>query len=254
MIEDLSQAKRKYFASLRQPKRRRELGLFAIEGAKAVVELSGVFKMVALAAAAKWLEANGDNAARSEAVYKASTADMGRMTALSTPPEVIALFEMPSRCLDLKSLQGRLVVALDRVQDPGNLGTIIRACDWFGVDTILCSADTVDVYNPKVIQATMGAIGRVEVHYVDLPATLRQLSMPVYGTFLDGQDIYASRLATAGVIVMGNEGQGISPEVAACVTDRLYIPPYPRDRSHVESLNVSMATAITLSLFRSNNS
>lgn len=251
MIEDLSQAKRKYFAALRQSKRRRELGLFAIEGAKAVRELSGLYKMVALAATAKWLESNGDTAMGAAAVYKASVADMERMSALSTAPEVIAFFEMPRRNFDIRSLQGKLVVALDRVQDPGNLGTIIRACDWFGVDTILCSNDTVDVYNPKVIQATMGAIGRVEVHYVDLPSTLRKLSMPVYGTFLDGQNIYTGKLSNTGVIVMGNEGQGISPEVAACVTDKLFIPPHPCDRAHVESLNVSMATAITLALFRS---
>lgn len=251
MIEDLSQAKRKYFASLRQAKRRREAGLFAIEGVKAVGELSGLFRMVALVATARRLEADPALAALAPAVYKASSADMERMTSLSTAPDVMAFFEIPAMELDIDSLQGRLIVALDCVQDPGNLGTIIRACDWFGVDTILCSADTVDLYNPKVIQSTMGAIGRVAVHYVDLTAVLPQLSMPVYGTFLEGENIYRRELTRSGVVVMGNEGRGIRPELATLVTDKLFIPPYPADREHVESLNVSMATAITLSQFRS---
>lgn len=159
---------------------------------------------------------------------------------------------MPEPELDMAILSRQLVVALDGVQDPGNLGTIIRACDWFGVTTILCSRDTVDAFNPKVIQSTMGAIGRVKLHYVDLPAIISQLpdTTPLIGTFLDGENIYATKLPQSGMIVMGNEGHGISAEVAELINCRLYIPPYPADASHVESLNVAMATAITLAEFR----
>ena len=141
---------------------------------------------------------------------------------------------------------------LDGIQDPGNLGTILRVADWFGIHTVLASDDTVDVFSPKVLQATMGALARVKVVYCPLSATLSVLAntMPVYGTFLDGDNIYQAQLSAAGVIVMGNEGNGISPEVAAAVTRRLRIPSFPEGAPAVESLNVGTAAAVTVAEFR----
>ena len=145
------------------------------------------------------------------------------------------------------------LMVLDNLQDPGNLGTIIRLADWFGITDIVCSADSADCFNPKVIQATMGAIIRVRVHYTDLSQWLAQQKergVNIYGTFLDGENIYKTEKGSCGVIVMGNEGQGISPQCEQSVTHRLYIPPYPADRCGSESLNVAIATAITCSEFR----
>ena len=146
------------------------------------------------------------------------------------------------------------MVALDGVQDPGNLGTIIRTCDWFGVHRLVCSKDTADCYNPKVVQATMGALARVRVEYVNLPAWLRQQHVPVYGTLLDGLNLYDQAAIPArqeGIIVMGNEGNGISEAVRPLITHPLYIPSAEPDR--VESLNVAIATAVTLAEFRRPN-
>ena len=147
----------------------------------------------------------------------------------------------------------RLSLALDGVQNPGNLGTIIRLADWFGISDIYCSADTADCYNPKVVQATMGAILRVKVHYLQLADFLKKTAAnktPVYGTMLDGVNIYQSELTPAGVIVMGNEGKGVSDECARSFTHRLLIPSYPPERQGSESLNVAMATGIVCSEFR----
>ena len=144
-------------------------------------------------------------------------------------------------------------LALDGIQDPGNLGTICRIADWFGIGHILCSPDTVDILNPKAVQATMGAISRVKVHYLPLAPYLKEChaaEMPVYGTFLDAPNIYQSQLSTNGIIVMGNEGKGISPDIEVLVNKRLYIPNYPSDRPTTDSLNVAVATAITCSEFR----
>ena len=151
-----------------------------------------------------------------------------------------------------KELKGKLTLALDSVQDPGNLGTIIRIADWFGIETIICSHETADVYNPKVVQATMGSIARVKVIYTDLQNTLKHLSesLPIYGTFLNGDNIYKSNLSNDGVIVMGNEGRGISKEVAKVITNRILIPNYPEGRKCADSLNVAIATAITCAEFR----
>ena len=161
--------------------------------------------------------------------------------------------EIPHYDLSKANPKKNLVLALDRVQNPGNLGTIIRLADWFGITDIVCSADSADCFNPKVIQATMGAIIRVRVHYTSLPQWLEQQKdkgVSIYGTFLDGENIYKTEKGSCGVIVMGNEGQGISPECEKSVTHRLYIPPYPADCAGSESLNVAIATAITCSEFR----
>ncbi len=248
---ELTNAIRKMVASLDERKHRRREGAFMAEGTKCVLDTLDHFTVRYLIATYEWITENGASVTGLP-VIQATARDMERMSHLSAASDVLAVYEIPRQSADLSSLQGTLTVALDTVQDPGNLGTIVRTCDWFGISHILASADTADVYAPKVVQATMGAISRVTVHYCDLPSAISELrqSMPVYGTFLDGDNIYTSHLSPTGIIVMGNEGRGISSGVAPLVTDRLLIPSYPPDVPTSESLNVSIATAITLSEFR----
>jgi TrmH family RNA methyltransferase len=153
----------------------------------------------------------------------------------------------------METCHQKLILALDGVQDPGNLGTICRLADWFGIEDIICSTETADIFNPKAIQATMGAIARVRIHYTNLTEFLTEVASQdtrIYGTFLDGKNIYERELTPHGIIVMGNEGKGISPDIEALVTDKLFIPNYPSDRPTTESLNVAVATAITCAEFR----
>jgi TrmH family RNA methyltransferase len=180
--------------------------------------------------------------------------DMERISQLKTASDTLAIVEQPKYRLDIETERESLILALDGVQNPGNLGTIIRLADWFGVKDIICSKECADCYNPKVIQATMGAILRVRVHYVDdLAKTLlkaKDCGMPIYGTLLDGDNIYSAELKNRGIIVMGNEGRGLSDECRETLTDKLLIPPYPANCPTSESLNVAMATGIILSEFR----
>lgn len=247
---ELTKARRKEIASLADAKGRRKLGAFMAEGTKCVLDTLGAFNLRLLVATPEWIATNPVDGA----VVPANRGVIGEMSSMSLAPDVIAVYDLPEPpAFSPEALAGQLVVALDRVQDPGNLGTIMRTADWMGVTTVLASADTVDCFNPKAVQATMGAISRVRVIYGDLPAMLEavQASMPVYGTFLGGENIYSSPLSAGGVVVMGNEGRGISDAVAARVSHRLLIPSYPPDRPTSESLNVATATAIVLSQFRS---
>lgn len=211
-------------------------GLFVCEGVKLIDELRGS----SLTIRALFSTAYHDRA------EKITANEMSRISALKTPTELLALVEIPR----YSSGDGGLKLVLDGVQDPGNLGTIMRIADWFGIRDIFASGDTADCFAPKVVQATMGAIARVRVHYTDLAALLRSTDLPVYGTFMQGQNIYDSTLTSQGYIVMGSEGRGISSAVAAQVTDKLYIPPFPPDVPTVESLNVAVATSIICSEFR----
>ena len=175
--------------------------------------------------------------------------ELRKLSFLQHPQEVLAVFEIPNATKDNSQLSG-LALALDGIQDPGNMGTIIRIADWFGIDTIYCSQDTADVYNPKVVQATMGSIAHVHIIYCDLVELLSHADCPVYGTLLDGQDIYRQELSANGIIVMGNEGNGISEAVRPLITHRLLIPNFNPSAETAESLNVAIATAITCSEFR----
>lgn len=247
---ELTKARRKEIAALADAKGRSRQGAFMAEGTKCVLDTLGAFKLRLLAATEAWLAAHDVDGP----VVAVNRGMLGEMSSMSLAPDVIAVYELPDDSVfDPELPAGNLVIALDRVQDPGNLGTIIRTADWMGITTILASADTVDCFNPKVVQATMGAISRVKVIYGNLPEMLEAVGkeVPVYGTFLDGENIYRQPLSDNGVIVMGNEGSGISAEVAAAVTRRLFIPSYPPGRATSESLNVATATAITLSQFRS---
>lgn len=238
MSEHLSKAQVKWVRSLQQKKNRDAEGVFVAEGEKCVNDLRGAFQLVLLA--------TPDNA---------SIIEIEQMSSLRTPQGTIAVFRKPSYS-QLPTFNSQLILALDGVQDPGNLGTIIRTCDWFGIHDILCSRDTADCFNPKVVQATMGALARVRLHYVDLPQVLQQLHLqgiPLYGTLLEGRNMYdvnAIADRQKGVIIMGNEGNGISPQVRQLITHPLFIPSYPADMPTSESLNVGIATAIVLSEFR----
>ena len=225
---------------------RDELGLFVAEGDKCVEELRKGFELVSL-------YREGENATRTE---------IEQMSGLQTPQGTIGVFRKGRRD-DVRCTKKDLILALDGVQNPGNLGTIIRTCDWFGVHDIVCSHDTADCYNPKVVQATMGALVRVRVQYTDLAEWLKAVSsqhsdVRIYGTLLEGEDMYEVLKAPLGppikggrkVVIMGNEGNGISEEVRAMVTHPIRIPSYPKDAETSESLNVSIATAIVLAEFR----
>ena len=238
MNEHISKAQIKWVRSLQQKKTRDELGLFVAEGEKCVSDLKGAFELVLLA--------TPENATPTE---------IAQMSSLRTPQGTIAVFKKNVNS-QTSIASCPLILALDGVQDPGNLGTIIRTCDWFGVHDILCSHDTADCYNPKVVQATMGALARVRVHYVDLEKCLQEMrekSMPIYGTLLEGGNMYkegAIPNKSNGVIIMGNEGNGISPAIREKITHPIRIPSYPADAETSESLNVGIATAIVLAEFR----
>ncbi len=234
--------------ALQQKKFRDEEGLFVVEGEKMVEE--------ALESAYKVREVYRRGEIGEEA--------MKRISALVSPSPVLAVVEKPEDVYvdepgSLRKIwsEGGLFLALDTIRDPGNLGTILRIADWFGVDAVFAEKDTVDVFNPKVVQATMGAIFRVKLHYVDLPA-LSELFLEdggsIYGTFLDGDNLYSKTLETGrkkpAMIVIGNESEGISEVMSELVSDRLYIPPYPADAPGSESLNAAVATAITVAEFR----
>jgi TrmH family RNA methyltransferase len=171
--------------------------------------------------------------------------DLKKISALATPNTCLGVFKMP---LEKPIVETGLIVALDAIRDPGNLGTILRLCDWFGVKQLLCSKETVDIYNPKVVQATMGSIARVNVNYIDLNPFITETKLPVYGTFMDGLNIYKSILPNQGIIIMGNEANGISEELEKLIQNRLTIPRFGALQK-TESLNVATATAIVLSEF-----
>ena len=251
-MNDISASLRKTIASLASARRRREAGLFAAEGTKCVLDTLGAFRLRHLAATPAWFDEHPREAALGQSVV-ARRPDMARMTALSTPPPVIAVYEIPQQT-EPQIAPDTLVVALDCVQDPGNLGTIVRAADWMGVDTVLASADTADIFGAKAIQATMGAVSRVKVFYCDLPAMLAAMprGIGIYGTFLGGENIYTAQgIGPGGILVLGNEGRGISDAVAEHVTRRITIPSYPPGRPTSESLNVGVAAYIAMAQFRS---
>lgn len=225
---------------------RTQHGLFVAEGEKLIGELRAshlrIRKIFALEGVFEGPE-----------VEPVSPRDMERLSQLKTANNSLALVEIPRHDLGMVHADEELVLALDEVQNPGNLGTIVRLADWFGIGDIVCSPGTADCFNPKVVQATMGAILRVRVHYTDLPRFLAEAAgrgTPVYGTFLEGDNIYDAPLTRGGIVVMGNEGRGVTPETARTVTRKLFIPPFPADRHGSESLNVAIATGIVCAEFR----
>lgn len=240
----------KFVKSLGNKRVRDEEGLFVAEGWKCVRDTLDAFKCRYLVATRAWYEKNGMARFHDQLVLAPKSA-LERMTQFSTAPDVLAVYEKPQVTVDSDVVRGDVSLVLDNVQDPGNLGTIVRLADWYGIRHLFCSPTTVDIYNHKVVQATMGAIARVAVTYTDLEELFDEYpEVPVLGTFLDGDNIYGSQLPQCAFVVMGNEGQGISRDVAARATRRLLIPSWPREGMVVDSLNVGMATAIVLSELR----
>lgn len=235
----------KLITSLHQKKFRQANNLFIAEGVKVINEL---------------LHSNFEleNVFATEPLFPAipkekfnliAENDLKKISALTVPNNCLAVFKIP----EIKSInQKGLIIALDDIRDPGNLGTILRLCDWFGIEQVVCSEQTVDVYNPKVVQATMGSIARVNVAYLDLEVYLKTTNLPIFGTFMDGQNIYKTNLPKEGIIVMGNEANGISSKIEGLAKNRLAIPRFG-NLQQTESLNVATATAIILSEFCRSN-
>lgn len=245
----LSKNKIKYIQSLKDKKGRTEEGVFVAEGNKMVTELLSVMSCRLLLATSGYLRDN--KIPPVDELIEVTEDELKKASFLKTPQQVLGIFVIPRYRFDTVSWEQSLTLMLDGIQDPGNLGTIIRLADWYGIEDILCSFDTADAFNPKVVQATMGALSRVRVHYLDLKEWLENHPrIPVYGTFLDGEDMYGTALSPNGIILMGNEGNGIRPEIEQLVTNKLYIPTFPADRSSSESLNVAVATAIVCAEFR----
>lgn len=243
----MTKAEIQFLRSLADKRTRDTEQLFIAEGSKLVEEIMASQLVVR--------NVYTTNAAmRGKNVTIIDRKEMERISQLKSANDTLAVVEQPHYSLNIDSLRGNLVLALDGVQNPGNLGTIVRLADWFGIKDIICSRECADCYNPKVVQATMGAILRVRIHYTDNLAELltcaSKMDMPIYGTLLDGDNIYSAPITSSGIIVMGNEGRGLSDACRETLTHRLYIPPYPADAPTSESLNVAMATGIILAEFR----
>jgi RNA methyltransferase, TrmH family len=238
----LSKNQIKLITSLQQKKYRKQEQLFFAEGIKVIQELlNSNFELEHLFVTDVIFSEVSKNK-----ISMITDAELKKISALSTPNNCLALFKIPKE----KPIQEKgIIVALDDIRDPGNLGTILRLCDWFGITQIICSTETVDIYNPKVVQATMGSITRVAVSYTDLAAFISKTALPVFGTFMDGDNIYKSQLPKEGIIVMGNEANGISQEIEKLTKSRISIPRFG-DLQQTESLNVATATAIILSEFK----
>lgn len=248
-MEKLSKNKLRLLLSFTKKKARDEQNLFLAEGNKLVRDLLPYFHCKTIVGTVDFFEK--EEIRLESDCYIATKEELERLSLTRSPQAVWALFERKEHNLNLSELKEKLSLALDGVQDPGNLGTIIRIADWFGIENIICSSNCVDLYNPKVVQATMGAIARVKIHYTDLVKLMDSVgNLPIYGTFLEGDIIYETPLSSNGIIVMGNEGNGISEEVKQRITQKLFIPNYPSNRKTSESLNVAVATSIVCSEFR----
>ena len=243
----LSKNKIKFIRSLELKKNRQQECLFVAEGSKVVADLLTRVKAHTIFSTPSRIKEFSSEQA--DNIIEITDSELAKISFLQHPQQVLAVF--PFLSSTEATPQNELILALDGVQDPGNLGTIIRIADWFGIKNIMCSEDTVDVYNPKVIQASMGSVAQVSVNYCDLKRFIEKISpeVPVYGTCLDGENIYNQKLSSKGIIVMGNEGKGVSTAIKQLFTHKLLIPNY-HPQSAIDSLNVAIATAITCAEFK----
>ena len=236
----LSNNHQKLITSLSQKKYRQKHQLFIAEGVKVVEEfLKSSYEL-------EILFSTDSDFSSLDCFIQVSYQELKKISSLKTPNKVLALFKIPS---EKKVNSSGLIVALDTVNDPGNLGTIIRLCDWFGVEQLVCSKETVDCYNTKVVQASMGSLTRVSISYLDLPEYLKMVSIPIFIADMNGVNIHETKLPTSAVLVMGNEANGISDNLKKLINNKISIPRYG-DSMQVESLNVATATAILLNEFR----
>ncbi len=263
----LSKNQLKFVNSLKQKKFRTEHNLFIAEGTKIVSELLlSRIKVKQLFATINFLSRIEEGVEQRTKIdkdiecFEIKNDELERLSAQITPNEVLAVCEIPKYVLNNEALNDKLTLVLDTIKDPGNLGTIIRIADWFGIDTIICSKETVDAYNPKVVQATMGSIARIKLHYVDLVDFFEELKidktnvkLPIYGALIEGSSVYSQKLTANGFIIIGNESKGISNELVPYITDKISIPSFSHFKSiggEVESLNAAIATSIICSEFR----
>ena len=250
----LSKNKQKLIQSLERKKIRERENSFLVEGNKLVLEaLKSGTRVRFLVATASFIEQNSYLLNRADDVINVTEEELQKASLQQSPQQAIAVMEIPVQNQDWLPLPNELSLALDGIQDPGNMGTIIRIANWFGIKNIICSGNTVDCYNPKVVQASMGAIFRVDMHYCDLPKKLlkaKELEIEIFGTFLEGENIYAAELINNSILVMGNEGNGICPETEKLVNKKIHIPAFPPGSTGSESLNVATATAVCCAEFR----
>ena len=250
----LSKNKIKLIQSLNRKKDRDELGLFLVEGNKMVEEaLRSDYKIETLVCTSLFGESLSELRFNASEIIETDKDSIQKASLLKNPQDALAIVRQPASGKPQLQLNTSLYLALDFIQDPGNLGTMIRISDWFGINTIICSENTVDVFNPKVVQASMGAIFRVKCWYTNLENFLSEVSAektPVYGTFMNGDNIYTEKLTKNGIVIMGNEGNGISDSISQLITKRLTIPTFSSNTSKSESLNVAIAASICCSEFR----
>jgi TrmH family RNA methyltransferase len=254
----LSKNKIKFINSIKKKKYRDEHQCFFVEGEKLVDELlKSNLQIIDLFATKEWIIKNNSNLNLEKInPTEISNEELQKISSLSTPNKIFAIASQQKHSFSINEIQSNLSILLDNINDPGNLGTIIRIADWFGIKNVFCTTESVDVYNPKVVQSTMGAIYRTKVHYIDfhelfnLTKNLKEFN--IYGTFLEGDNIYKEELPQKGFIIMGSESHGISEEWKQHITKKLFIPNYPIDLKSSESLNISVATAIVCSEFRRN--
>lgn len=251
----LSKNKIKFIKSLDNKKSRDESGQFIIEGNKVVSEfINAGWNIKLLVAQTRWTETLPEHALQNiEEIIDVEYNELKKISSLRTPHNVLAIVEKPEFLINWNEILNNLTLVLETIQDPGNLGTIIRTAAWFGISNIICSPDSVDVFNQKVIQASMGAILRVKVHYINLFDFMNRISesnFPVYGTYLDGKPVYDCDLSANGIILLGNESAGISSSLEKYITQKIRIPCFSDITEGIDSLNVSMAAAIICSEFR----
>ena len=245
----LSKNKISYIRSLKDKKHRSQHKTYIAEGSKLIFDLIQNTRCQLLVISENVKDSMLEIEA--EEIIVATETEIKKASHLATPPDAIAVFYQSSYDYSKIGYSIKLNLILDGIQDPGNLGTIIRIADWYGIENIFCSQDTVDVYNTKTVQATMGALSRVNVHYIDIADLIAQHpDSPIYGTFLNGKNIYQEHLSSNGFIVMGNEGKGIRPDIEKLITHRLFIPNFSTNKTTSESLNVAVATAVVCSEFR----
>lgn len=248
----ISKNKIKYIHSLESKKNRDKEGVFIAEGPKAVEDIMKLNQPRMVVATSEWIQQNKKTITSDCEIIEVSEEELAKTSFLQHPQQVLAIFRQEKAEISHYNFTNGITLVLDGVQDPGNLGTIIRIADWFGITHIVCSRDTADVYNPKVVQSTMGSIARVSIFYTDLKDFITSMpnGTPIFGTLLEGENIYAQELPETGLIIMGNEGKGISPEIRKLISRGIRIPNYPPERATADSLNVAVATAIVCSEFR----
>lgn len=242
----------KYIKSLSSKKFRALHGKFIVEGPKIVTDISqSTLKICEIFATKPWLDENKKIEENIKPITCITEEQLSKISMLTTPNQVLAIVEIPDLHFDPAIAQQSIVITLDDIRDPGNLGTIIRIADWFGYKNVLCSETSVDAFNPKCVQASMGSIARVKVYYEDIEKILKlcPAKTQVYGAFLHGKNIFNEQLANNGFLIIGNEANGITSEIAKLVKTRLFIPSGNNSDLHAESLNASVATAIICSEF-----